>query len=204
MIEHIYIQNLPCFDEAYAIPSDEAIRTSLRIQQIIAHEIGIPDVADPLGGSYYVESLTRSFEKQIAEEMKDMDSAGGILRAVEEGTIQTKLANQAYNVQEQVDSGELVRVGVNKFQTAEDDRDLDVFELDPETRSRQIDRLRKVKAERDPVGVENALAALSEAAQGGMNLMPFLLDAVRAYATVGEIVSQLKGVYGEAELPNIL
>ena len=101
--------NLPCFDEAYAIPTDEAIRTSLRIQQIIAYEIGIPDVADPLGGSYYVEALTDSFEKEILSEMQRIDSLGGILRCVEDGTIQKQLANQAYEVQKKLDSGEMVK-----------------------------------------------------------------------------------------------
>ena len=190
--------NLPCFDEAYAIPTDEAIRTSLRIQQIIAHEIGIPDVVDPLGGSYYVESLTDFFEKEIAAEMERIDSLGGILRCVEDGTIQKQLADQAYQVQKKFESGEMIKVGANRFQIDEEERELEVFEVDPETRSRQIGRLNRIKDERENKRVEASLEALKRAAVDRGNLMPFILDAVRAYATVGEIVGQLKEIYGEA------
>lgn len=190
--------NLPCFDEAYAIPTDEAIRTSLRIQQIIAYEIGIPDVADPLGGSYYVESLTNYFEKEITAEMERIDALGGILRCVEDGTMQKQLSDQAYQVQKKFESGELIKVGVNRFQIDEGERELEVFEVDPETRSRQIVRLNRIKDERDNKRVEGALDALKKAALEGKNLMPSILDAVRAYATVGEIVLHLKEIYGEA------
>jgi methylmalonyl-CoA mutase N-terminal domain/subunit len=190
--------NLPCFDEAYAIPTDEAIRTSLRIQQIIAYEIGIPDVADPLGGSYYVESLTDYFEKEIAAEMERIDSLGGILRCVEDGTIQKQLADQAYQVQKKLDSGELIKVGVNRFQIDEEERELEVFKVDPETRVKQMGRLNRVKEERDNQRVEVALGALKKVAIERENLMPYILDAVRAYATVGEITGRLKEIYGEA------
>jgi methylmalonyl-CoA mutase N-terminal domain/subunit len=190
--------NLPCFDEAYAIPTDEAIRTSLRIQQVIAYEIGIPDVVDPLGGSYYVESLTDLFEKEIAAEMERIDSRGGILRCVEDGTIQKQLADQAYQVQKKFESGEMIKVGANRFQIDEEEREQEVFEVDPETRSRQIGRLNRIKDERDNKRVGASLEALKRAAGDKENLMPFILDAVRAYATVGEIVGRLKEIYGEA------
>ncbi len=191
--------NLPCFDEAYAIPTDEAIRTSLRIQQIIAYEIGIPDVVDPLGGSFYVEALTDFFEKEIASEMERIEAMGGILRGVEDGTIQKQLSDQAYEVQKRFETGELIKVGVNRFRIDEEDRELEVFEVDPKTLSRQITRLKQVKAERDNEGVAGALKALKHAAIDKINLMPFILDAVRAYATVGEMVNTLKEVYGEAQ-----
>ena len=191
--------NLPCFDEAYAIPTDEAIRTSLRIQQIIAYEMGIPDVVDPLGGSYYIESLTDFFEKEIIAEMERIDAMGGILRCVEDGAIQKQLAEQAYQVQKKFESGEMIKVGVNRFRTDEEDRELEVFEVDPKTLSRQLDRLKQIKAERDNVKVESALNALKNAAIEKTNLMSYLIDAVRAYATVGEIVSTLKDIYGEAQ-----
>jgi len=190
--------NLPCFDEAYAIPTDEAIRTSLRIQQIIAYEIGIPDVVDPLAGSYYVESLTDFFEKEIAAEMERVESLGGILRCVEDGTIQKQLSDQAYQVEKKFESGELIKVGVNRFQIDEEERELEVFEVDPETRTRQIGRLNRIKDERDNKKVKGALDALKKAAIERKNLMPSILDAVRAYATVGEIVGHLKEIYGEA------
>ena len=191
--------NLPCFDEAYAIPTDEAIRTSLRVQQIIGYEIGVPDVADPLGGSYYVEALTDSFEKEIVAEMERIESLGGILRCVEDGTIQRQLANQAYEVQKKFESGALIKVGVNRFRIDEEDRELEVFEMDPKTLSRQVGRLKQVKAERDNAGVTSALKALKSAAIEKKNLMPPILDAVKAYATVGEMVNTLKEVYGEAQ-----
>jgi methylmalonyl-CoA mutase N-terminal domain/subunit len=190
--------NLPCFDEAYAIPTDEAIRTSLRIQQIIAYEIGVPDVVDPLGGSYYVESLTDAFEDEITTEMEKIDFLGGILRCVEDGTIQKQLADQAYTVQKKFESGDLIKVGVNRFQIDEEERELEVFEIDPETRARQIGRLNRIKNERDKDRVKGALEALRKAAVERKNLMPHMLDAVKAYATVGEICRQLKEVYGEA------
>jgi methylmalonyl-CoA mutase N-terminal domain/subunit len=191
--------NLPCFDEAYAIPTDEAIRTSLRIQQIIGYEIGVPDVADPLGGSYYVEALTDSFEKEIVAEMERIESLGGILRCVEDGTIQRQLANQAYEVQKKFESGALIKVGVNRFLIDEEDRELEVFEMDPKTLSKQVGRLKQVKAERNNAGVTSALKALKSAAIEKKNLMPPILDAVKAYATVGEMVNTLKEVYGEAQ-----
>ena len=191
--------NLPCFDEAYAIPTDEAIRTSLRIQQIIGYEIGVPDVADPLGGSYYVEALTDAFEKEITGEMERIDAMGGILRCVEDGTIQRQLAEQAYRVQKKFESGELVKVGVNRFRIDEEDRELEVFEVDPKTLSRQISRLKQVKADREQAKVAAALRGLKSAATEKTNLMPFILEAVKAYATVGEIVKTLKEVYGEAQ-----
>ena len=191
--------NLPCFDEAYAIPTDEAIRTSLRIQQIIGYEIGVPDVADPLGGSYYVEALTDSFEKEIVAEMERIESLGGILRCVEDGTIQRQLANQAYEVQKKFESGALIKVGVNRFRIDEEDRELEVFEMDPKTLSKQVGRLKQVKAERNNAGVTSTLKALKSAAIEKKNLMPPILDAVKAYATVGEMVNTLKEVYGEAQ-----
>ena len=191
--------NLPCFDEAYAIPTDEAIRTSLRIQQIIGYEIGVPDVADPLGGSYYVEALTDSFEKEIVAEMERIESLGGILRCVEDGTIQRQLANQAYEVQKKFESCGLIKVGVNRFRIDEEDRELEVFEMDPKTLSKQVGRLKQVKAERNNAGVTSALKALKSAAIEKKNLMPPILDAVKAYATVGEMVNTLKEVYGEAQ-----
>jgi methylmalonyl-CoA mutase N-terminal domain/subunit len=196
--------NLPCFDEAYAIPTDEAIRTSLRIQQMIGYEIGIPDVVDPLGGSYYVESLTDFFEKEIKAEMERIESLGGILKCVENGTIQKLLAQQAYETQKKFESKELVKVGVNRFQIDEEDKELEVFEVDPQTLLRQVGRLEKIKAERDKTTVKNSLAALKNAAVEKKNLMPYLMDAVRSYATVGEMVEKLKEVYGEAEQASIL
>ncbi|MBM4330069.1 MAG: methylmalonyl-CoA mutase [Deltaproteobacteria bacterium] len=196
--------NLPCFDEAYAIPTDEAIRTSLRIQQIIAHEIGIPDVVDPLGGSYYVEHLTDFFEQEIKAEMERIDKLGGILKCVEDGAIQKQLAHQAYEIQKKFESKEMVKVGANRFQIDEEEKELEVFEVDPQTLIRQIGRLEQIKAERDNIKLKNALETLQNAAYAKKNLMPYIMEAVRSYATVGEIVGKLKEVYGEAKQASIL
>ena len=195
--------NLPCYDEAYAIPTDEAIRTSLRTQQIIAYEIGIPDVADPLGGSYYIECLTDFFEKEVAAEMERIESLGGILRCVEDGVIQKQLASQAYEIQKKLDSGQMVKVGANRYQIDEEDRELEVFEVDSQTLSRQVRRLKGIKEERDHAKVERALAAVRKAAAQDENMMPYILDAVRCYATVGEIVGRMKEVFGEANQATI-
>ena len=130
--------------------------------------------------------------------MERIDSLGGILRCVEDGTIQKQLADQAYQVQKKFESGEMIKVGVNRFEIDEEDRELEVFEVDSETRSRQIDRFNRIKEERDNQKVELSLEALKRAAVEKGNLMPSILDAVRAHATVGEIVGQLKEIYGEA------
>jgi methylmalonyl-CoA mutase N-terminal domain/subunit len=135
--------------------------------------------------------------------MERIDSWGGILRCVEDGTIQKQLADQAYEVQKKLESGEMVKVGVNRFQTDEEDRELEVFEVDPKTLSRQINRLKQVKKERDNAKSERALQSLKNAAIEKENLMPYILDAVRSYATVGEIVNKLKEVYGEARQVSI-
>jgi methylmalonyl-CoA mutase N-terminal domain/subunit len=124
---------------------------------------------------------------------------GGILCCVEDGAIQKQLAEQAYQVQKKFESGEMIKVGVNRFRIDEEDRELEVFEVDPKTLSRQLDRLKQIKAERDNVRVESALNALKNAAIEKTNLMSYLIDAVKAYATVGEIVSTLKDIYGEAQ-----
>jgi len=196
--------NLPCFDEAYAIPTDEAIRTSLRVQQIIGYEIGIPDVADPLGGSYYLEALTDHFEEAIQKEMKEVESLGGIVTCVEDRIIQKKLAEQAYQVHKKIESGEMIRVGVNKFKLDEEERDVEVFQVDPRTLPNQIKRLKDVKASRDNHHVATSLKGLKQAAFEKKNLMPYLLDTVKSYATVGEIVAVLKEVYGEASNMSVI
>ena len=195
--------NLPCFDEAYAIPTDEAIRTSLRIQQIIGYEIGIPNVADPLGGSYYVEALTDYFEKEIREEMEKIEALGGIVKCVEDGTIQRKLSEQAYQTQKKIESGEMIKVGVNKFQVKEEDRDLEVFQVDPQTLPKQIKRLNEVKTSRDNTKVLACLHDLKQVAIKRTNLIPYLVEAVKSYATLGEMVDVLKEVYGEAPQMNV-
>ncbi|MCX5824698.1 MAG: methylmalonyl-CoA mutase family protein [Deltaproteobacteria bacterium] len=193
--------NLACFDEVYAIPSDLAIRTSLRVQQILANETGVADVVDPLGGSYYVEKLTDEMEAKIGEIIGKIESDGGIVKLIESGAIQRELARQSYAIQKRISSGEKVLVGVNKFKVKEEERDLEVYKTDPETINRQLQRLKAVKENRDQGKVESALRKLKSAAGRGDNLIPYLFEPLKAKATVGEIIDTLKKVYGTFKEP---
>jgi len=193
--------NLACFDEVYAIPSDLAIRTSLRVQQILANETGVADVVDPLGGSYYVEALTNQMEAKIGEIIGEIDSEGGIVKQIENGAIQRQLARQSYELQKKISSGEKVLVGVNKFKIKEEEKDLEVYKTDPETIHRQVTRLQAVKAKRDNAKVESALTRLEEAARRNENILPHLFEPLKAMATVGEIIDTLKKVYGTYKEP---
>ena len=193
--------NLACFDEVYAIPSDLAIRTSLRVQQILANETGVADVVDPLGGSYYVEALTNEMEAKIGEIIGKIDSEGGIVKQIESGAIQRELARQSYELQKKISSGEKVLVGVNKFKIKEEEKDLEVYKTDPETINRQVQRLKAVKASRDKGKVEAALKKLEAAAGRSENIIPYLFEPLKEKATVGEIIDTLKKVYGTFKEP---
>jgi len=196
--------NLPCFDEAYGIPTQEAIRTSLRIQQILAYEAGVADTVDPLAGSYYVENLTDFFEKEIEKEMERIESKGGIVACIESGYIQSQLLEQAYEVEKKIQKGEIIKVGVNRFTIDEEQREMEVVKHDPEILTRQIERLNRVKSTRDKGKVIECLKDLKKTAMEERNIMPCLIDAVKAYATMGEIVGVLKEIYGEAEQPRFI
>ena len=196
--------NLACFDEVYAIPSDLAIRTSLRVQQILANETGVADVVDPLGGSYYVEKLTDEMEAKIGEIIGKIESDGGIVKMIESGAIQRELARQSYAIQKRISSGEKVLVGVNKFKVKEEERDLEVYKTDPETINRQLQRLKAVKESRDQGKVQSALKELGSAAVRGDNLIPYLFEPLKEKATVGEIIDTLKKVYGTFKEPTTI
>ena len=196
--------NLPCFDEAYGIPTQEAIRTSLRVQQILAYEAGVADTVDPLAGSYYVENLTDYFEKEIEREMEKIESRGGLVACIENGYIQSQLLDQAYEVEKKIQKGEIIKVGVNRFTDDEEQREVEVVKHGPEILTRQIERLNRVKATRDKGKVIEYLKDLKKAATEERNIMPCLIDAVKAYATIGEIVGVLKEIYGEAEQPRFI
>jgi len=193
--------NLACFDEVHAIPSDLAIRTTLRTQQILAYEMGVADVVDPLGGSYYLESLTNEMEAKIKEILEDLEKRGGIVEQIENGQIQRELAYQYYLMQKKVDSGEKVLVGVNRFRVEEEERDLEVYKMDPAVRDRQIAGLQKIKKSRDSGRVVKELEKLKRAARGNENIIPYLFEPLQAQATLGEIVSTLKEIYGEYKEP---
>ena len=159
--------NLACFDEVYAIPSDLAIRTSLRTQQILAHETGVADVVDPLGGSYYVEALTTEMEEKFKAILESLDKKGGIVKEIETGNIQRELAQQKYQIQKKVNSGERVLVGVNRFQVKEEEKDLEIYKIAPEIVKRQIERFKRVKQSRDPVKGCGVSGKAERGRQGG-------------------------------------
>jgi len=158
-------------------------------------------VADPLGGSYFVEALTEATEEKIIEIMHDLETHGGMVRAIEDGYLQGLIADEAFKIHQEIESGERPVVGVNKFVADEPPPEIATYELDAEGRDLQLKRLSEVKAERDAAAVNSALAALSRAAEGDDNLMHKLIDCAGAYCTVGEMVSALKAVWGEFRQP---
>ncbi len=184
------------FDEALALPTERAARIAVRTQQILAHESGVPEVADPLGGSYYVEALTDRLEAEAEAIWKRMEGLGGTLRAVESGWVQQQIQAAAYAWQRRVDAGEAVVVGVNKFQT-EGEAEMKLQQVDADLERRQVERLRELRGRRAQGVWEGALARLGDAARTEANLMPILVEAVEALATVGEIADVLRGVFGE-------
>lgn len=191
------------FDEALALPSQEAVQVALRTQQIIAEESGVADTVDPLGGSHYVEGLTNQIESKVMEYIAEVDKMGGALKAIEKGYVQREIANSSYDYQKAVDSGDQTIVGVNKYVAAEDQMP-EVLEVGEETERKQIESLRKLKQERDSKQVSEALENVLEVAKGGENIMPAIIDAVKAYATVGEVSDALRKAFGEYREPNIL
>src|SRR6476646_8321176 len=189
------------WDEPFALPSEDSATLALRTQQVLAYETGVARVADPLGGSYFVEALTDATEARIAEIMADLDAHGGMVRAIEDGYLQGLIADEAYRAHRDIEAGTRPVVGVNRFTTDEPAPDIQAYELDSEGRETQLKRLAKVKADRDDEAVRTTLAALSAAAEGTENLMHRLIDCANAYCTVGEMVSTLKAVWGEFQQP---
>ncbi len=183
-------------DEALSLPSEEAVRVALRTQQLIAHESGITETVDPLGGSYYVESLTDRIEEEAVEYIQRIDEMGGAPAAVEQGFVQKEIQDSAYAYQRQIEKQERVVVGLNRFQT-EEEPPKDLLRVDPSVREAQAEALRALRSQRDPDAVERSLAALRQAAEGSKNLMPPMIEAVKAYATLGEVCDVLRGVFGE-------
>lgn len=183
------------FDEALGIPTQEAARTSIRANQIIGYESGVPDTVDPLGGSYYVEHLTLAFERQIESIIQEVDALGGALAAVHSGYYQRALSRGAYREACAIESGEQVVVGVNRFQSDEA-QPVPTFRLDPGAAERQIARLQAVRQRRDAAAVQATLAGLREACRSGANVMPAVLACVKTYATIGEIAEVWREVFG--------
>jgi len=186
------------FDEALALPTEESVRLSLRTQQIIAHELGATDTVDPMGGSFYIESLTRKMEDKITEYLNKIDELGGAAAAIEKGYIQQEIQESAYRYQKEVESGKRVVVGVNSYQVEEPPPE-GLLKVDPKVGEIQLRKLKELKAARDKGKVESSLSDLKKAAKGNANLMFPILESVKAYATLGEICGVLREVFGEYE-----
>jgi methylmalonyl-CoA mutase N-terminal domain/subunit len=183
-------------DEALALPTEESVRTALRTQQILAHESGAADTIDPLAGSYYVESLTDELEEAAFDILDTVDRKDGMLQAVEDQWVQRQVQDVAFERQREIDEGERVIVGVNEYETDEEP-EVDIEEITEADQQRQRDRLQQVRDERDDGEVEDALSALHAAAAGDSNVMPYIVDAVKAEATTGEICDTMRDVFGE-------
>jgi methylmalonyl-CoA mutase, N-terminal domain len=184
------------YDEALSLPTEEAAKIALRTQQIVAFESGIADTADPLAGSYFVESLTAEVENAALQLIAKIDAMGGSVQAIEEGFMQNEIAKSAYEYQRNIESGEKIIVGVNKFQSTEKNT-TPVFKIDESIQSVQVEKLKKLKAKRSAENVTACLNKINENAVSGQNLMPAVVEAVENYCTLGEIADELRKVFGE-------
>jgi methylmalonyl-CoA mutase N-terminal domain/subunit len=192
------------WDEPFAIPTEESATLALRTQQVLAYETGVAKVADPLGGSYYVEALTDEMEARIVEIMDDLERQGGMVKAVEDGSLHLLISEEASRVHKAVADGERTIVGVNAFVTDEEPPETEGYEMDEPGKARQLERLAEVKRSRSAADVSTALGALrAAAARDDENLMPRLVDCARAYCTVGEMVEVLKQEWGEYQQPAV-
>jgi methylmalonyl-CoA mutase N-terminal domain/subunit len=184
-------------DEVLALPSEKAAEIALRTQQVIAHETGVANTVDPLGGSYFVEFLTDRLEREALEYFAEIEAEGGVLAAIDRGYFQRRIADAAYRYQMEIEKGERVIVGVNRFAHAGESVEIELLKIDPSVEREQVESVRKVRRERDRGAVDAALAGLMRSAEGTENLMPAILDSVRAHATLGEVVGVMKEVFGE-------
>ena len=183
-------------DEALSLPTEQSVRTALRTQQILAHESGAADTIDPLAGSYYVESLTDDLEAEAFELLEEVDERGGMRQAVEDQWVQRQIQDVAFDRQREIETGERIIVGVNEFEVDEEPKD-DIEEVSEEEQRKQRERVQQLRENRDNDAVEDALSELREAAEGEANVMPYIVDAVKAYATTGEICNAMRDVFGE-------
>jgi methylmalonyl-CoA mutase, N-terminal domain len=188
------------FDEALALPSELAVQVALRTQQVIAHETAVCDTVDPLAGSYYLEYLTDQIEAKAQDYIDQIDRLGGAVAAIEKGFIQKEIQDSAYRYQREIEKGERIVVGLNKFQAKEEEKPKDLLKVDPEVGNKQLARLKELKGSRDEAAVKKALADVKAAAEGTANMMYPILTAVKALATLGEICDTLRGVWGEYEM----
>ncbi len=183
------------FDEALALPTEDAVRLALRTQQVIAHETGVVNTTDPLGGSYYVEHLTSELERQAYDYFDRIEKLGGVILAIEENFMQREIAEASFRYQGEVERGERVVVGVNRY-ALEQEAPVELLRIDPALEAKQIERVRGVRDRRDSGQVEVAIARLQADAESDVNLMPAIMDAARVYTTMGEMCDALRTVWG--------
>jgi methylmalonyl-CoA mutase N-terminal domain/subunit len=189
------------YDEAYTIPSEKAARISLRTMQILIEEMGLCDTVDPLAGSYYLETLTNQMEEKIRAAMDEVDAQGGVVRAIAEGRIQNAVSRQAFEDLRRRERGEIRKVGVNCYRTAEEEPQVEFHPFSEAACTEQVKRLERVRSERDNARVKSALQTVLADARAEQNLMPGIINAVKAYATVGELTACLVEAYGRYEEP---
>jgi methylmalonyl-CoA mutase, N-terminal domain len=190
------------YDEAYTIPTEYSARISLRTMQLLIEEMGLTETVDPLGGSFYVETMTNEMRSKMEEIMAETDAEGGIVKLVSEGIIQSRVSAQAYQMQRNIDSGEFRKVGVNCYRNeSEEDHPVEFHPYNEEDAKVQIAGLNRIRSERDAGQVRAALARVRSDAQAGRNVMPALMEAVKAYASVGEMTKELVDVYGRYREP---
>jgi methylmalonyl-CoA mutase N-terminal domain/subunit len=190
-------------DEALALPSEYAVKIALRTQQLIAHESGVVNTIDPLAGSYFVEAMTNRMEQETYDYFRKIEALGGVIPALEKGFFQREIAEAAYRYQMEIDTHQRVVVGVNEY-TEDAPLRIPLLKMDPEGYERQVGRLERIRRERDNERLATTLEALRQAAQGTENTMPYILDCVRAYATLGEIMGVFRQVFGEYREPTII
>ena len=183
------------FDEALALPTEDAVRLALRTQQVIAHETGVVDTIDPLGGSYYVEELTSRLEAEAYDYFQRIRELGGVIAAIKDNFFQREIADASFRYQSEVEAKQRIVVGVNRYER-EDEQPIDILRIDPALEGKQIERVRALRARRDSSAVEHELGRLKRAAEGEENLMPIIVDASRAYVTMGEMCDALREVWG--------
>jgi methylmalonyl-CoA mutase, N-terminal domain len=204
----IQLVGLKTLDEVFGIPSEQAQLIAIGTQHVVAYETGIPDVVDPLGGSYFLETMTRDFEREVLKELDQIEKLGGVVRGIESGHFRKVIAEDAYRSYRDLESGKKIKVGVNKFRIDEEEVPLRPYKLDPAEESRQIKELEDLRANRDNSLVRNALqeleAVAKQPASSENNLLYPIIDAVRAYATMGEICGVLRKVFGEYREPTLL
>jgi methylmalonyl-CoA mutase N-terminal domain/subunit len=191
------------YDEAYTIPSEHAAKISLRTMQILIHEIGLCDTVDPLAGSWFIETMTNRMEQRIVAIMDELEKQGGIVRAVAEGRVQAAVNAQAYEMEKKIQTGEVKKVGVNIFaeEEEEEEREVEFHPYRGEEAKKQIDRLERIRRERDDLATQRTLERVRQAAQDGENVVPAVMDAVETYASVGEVCGVLKEVFGTYREP---